>query len=150
MGIRRVAGSDATAARKIARSEPMAPRDARADETPRLSHIERLRPGDDPTAAINRLYGVGRSYPHGKPHDAPRQGKPGYTTPVPTRDEEYAHYGQATRDERLTFDEQAPQTPADKHGASYDNDSGGWVRGRGPEAPHPHFDHSPPRGKERR
>ena len=31
-----------------------------------------LRPGEDPTDALNRIYGMGRSYPDGRPHDAPR------------------------------------------------------------------------------
>ena len=34
--------------------------------------------------------------------------------------------------------EQAPQCPEDKHGAGYDNDASGWVRGVG--KPYPHFD----------
>jgi hypothetical protein len=39
-------GSDATAARKLTRSEPLSGRNARADETPRRSSsIERLKPG---------------------------------------------------------------------------------------------------------
>jgi hypothetical protein len=100
-----------------------------------------LRPGDDVHRAVGELYRYGRTYPDKPPHDyEPRQGKPGYTTPVPTRDEEYAHYGQATRDERITpaFDEQATQFPDDKHGAKYDNDASGWVRGKG--SPHPFFD----------
>jgi hypothetical protein len=51
----------------------MAPRNARADETPRLSHIEKLKPGDDPTDAINRLYSIGRRT-YGQPMpDAPRE-----------------------------------------------------------------------------
>ncbi len=106
------------------------------------NYTHRLRPGTDPTRAVNELYSHRRTYPHQLPHDAPRQRTPGYATPIPT-DGEYAHYGQATRPEHVTpaFDEQAPQFTADKHGATYDNDADGWVRGKGPEAPHPHFDH---------
>ena len=33
---------------------------------------------------------------------------------------------------------QAPQAVNDHHGAGYDNDASGWVRGVG--KPHPHFD----------
>jgi|KBSMisStaDraftv2_1062788.scaffolds.fasta_scaffold27946_3 hypothetical protein len=34
--------------------------------------------------------------------------------------------------------QQPPQDPEDKHGAKYDNDASGWVRGVG--SPYPHFD----------
>jgi hypothetical protein len=63
-------GSDATAARKLARSEPFSGRNTRSDETPRRSSIERLKPGDDPTNAINRIYSEGRRYPHHYYRDA--------------------------------------------------------------------------------
>lgn len=43
--------------------------------------------------------------------------------------------------------QQPPQDPEDKHGAKYDNDADGWVRGH---TLHPYFDKSPPRSKMRR
>ncbi len=109
-----------------------------------MSRIERLRRGSDPTNSLREFYGEHRRYPRGRPHDAPRERTPGYATPVPT-DGEHAHFGQATRPEHVTpaFDEQAPQFASDKHGATYDNDADGWVRGMGGESPHPHFDHGP-------
>ena len=35
---------------------------------------------------------------------------------------------------------QAPQDIQDKHLPGYANDSDGWVRGKGKNAPYPHFD----------
>jgi hypothetical protein len=35
---------------------------------------------------------------------------------------------------------QKPQGREDRQAVNYDNDSDGWVRGRGPNAPYPHFD----------
>ena len=36
--------------------------------------------------------------------------------------------------------EQQPQFAEEKHGAKYDNDASGWVRGMGPKSPYPNFD----------
>ena len=58
-------------------------------------------------------------------------------------------WGRATAKERYgsingrlegTTSGQAPQDPIDKHGAKYDNDASGWVRGAGAKSPHPSFD----------
>lgn len=35
---------------------------------------------------------------------------------------------------------QANQDPIDKHGADYNNDASGWVRGMGSKSPYPTFD----------
>jgi hypothetical protein len=40
---------------------------------------------------------------------------------------------------------QAPQAPDDRHGANYDNDAKGWVRGN---AMHPNFDTKASKGKD--
>ena len=85
-------GNDATAARKLARSEPLSGRNSRSDVTPRLSHIEKLKPGDDPTDAINRLYSVGRRT-YGQPMpDAPRERTPHHQAPQPDWSSERATY----------------------------------------------------------
>ena len=33
-----------------------------------------------------------------------------------------------------------PQDPQDEQEKGYANDAAGWVRGMGPQSPHPHFD----------
>jgi hypothetical protein len=117
-------GSDATAARKLARSQPMSSRGARADETPRRTNsIERLRPGDDPRPAIGRLYSEGRTYPHGKPHDyAARETVPKFKGTAP--------------------DESQPQFK-DERAAHLNDTREAWQRGMGSQSPHPHFDSGP-------
>jgi hypothetical protein len=104
-------------------------------ERPKRSHIERLRPGDDATAAIARLYGEGRYHPYAKPHDRPRTDLAVPELLAPSHHEP-AHYRQATRFERVSPapSEQAPQFVDEKHGAAYDNDASGWPRGMGPES----------------
>jgi hypothetical protein len=107
--------------------------------------IERLRPGDDPTAAINKLYSEGRTT-YGQPHpDTPRESAPKYKVPTRSPNDEPASYRQAIRSEAMTpvLSEQAPQFPGDKHGVRYDNDASGWVRGQGGQSPHPKFDSGP-------
>jgi hypothetical protein len=80
-------GNDATAARKLTRSEPLSGRNARADETPRRSSIEKLTPGTDPSRAIADLYAVGRKV-YGRNPDARRDERtPEYKAPSPSRDE---------------------------------------------------------------
>jgi hypothetical protein len=96
--------------------------------------IERLKPGDDPTEAINRLYSYGRRT-YGQPMpDAPRETTPKYKAPTPSRDER-ADYA---------LGKNSPVTPApaesdpqfrDDKTASHD-DASGWVRGMGNQSPH--------------
>jgi hypothetical protein len=138
MGIRRVAGSDVTAARRLARSEPMAPRGARADETPRLSHIEKLKPGGDPRPAIGRLYTEGRTYPHGKPHDyTARERTPEYRTPTPSRDVANYDLGKNSPVDPAP-NEYGPQFYDDKKFDRVDTKEA-WCRGMAKEQ-HPFFD----------
>jgi hypothetical protein len=114
-------GSDATAARKLARSEPMSGRNTRSDETPRLSHIGRLKPGDDPTAAINRLYSEGRRT-YGQPNpDQPRERTPKFK-------------GIAPDESQLQFDDKA---------SNLNDTREAWCRGMGGQSPHPKFDSGP-------
>jgi hypothetical protein len=138
-------GNDATAARKLTRSEPLSGRNARADETPRRSSsIERLKPGDDPRPAIGRLYREGRTYPDKPPHDyEARERTPEYKVPQPGRNDEYASY-KFGRNSPVTPapDESQPQFQTDK--AAHLNDTReGWQRGMGSQSPHPHFDSGP-------
>ena len=110
------------------------------------SHIEKLKPGDDPSAAINRLYGYGRHHPDGKPHDAAKE------RTLPPRDTFQPENVPAERNKGHigadVFDQlhpayQKPQGPEDRQAPSYENDSTGWVRGMGGESPHPRFDPGP-------
>jgi hypothetical protein len=137
-------GSDATAARRLAKSEPLSGRNSRSDETPRLSHLDRLgrTPGSDPTAAIEALYRTGRTYPYGKPHDAPRERTPEYKVPQPGWEGEPASY-KPGRNSPVTPapDQSAPQFSDDKVGDHVD--ASGWVRGMGPQSPYVKFDAGP-------
>jgi hypothetical protein len=137
-------GNDATAARKLVGSKPMSGRNARADETPRLSHIEKLRPGDDPRPAIGRLYREGRTSPDKPPHDyTARERMPEHKVPQPGWDTERASYGFGRNSPVSPApDEQSPQFQTDK--AAHLNDTReAWCRGMGGQSPHPHFDSGP-------
>lgn len=48
-------------------------------------------------------------------------------------------YGSAQGQLEGTTGLQKPQDPIDKHGAKYDNDATGWVRGMGKKSPYPEF-----------
>jgi hypothetical protein len=107
--------------------------------------IETLREGDDAYRAVRNLYRYGRTYPDKPPHDAPRETTPKYRAGTCSPNDEPASYRQAIRKEAVTpaLSEQPPQFPDDKHGAAYDNDASGWVRGMGGQSPHPKFDSGP-------
>jgi hypothetical protein len=138
MGIRRIAGNDATAARRLARSGEL-PTNARANEEPRRSSIEKLRPGSDPSQAIADLYAVGRKV-YGRNPDARRDERtPQYRTPTPSRDAYSASYG-VIKDSPVTPapDEQTPQFRDDKC-AGYNDVREAWTRGMANEQ-HPFFD----------
>ena len=49
-------------------------------------------------------------------------------------------YGKPSESMGKAVGPQAPQSAEDKHGAKYDNDAKGWVRGMGPKSPYPTFD----------
>lgn len=87
-----------------------------------------LRPGEDPTDALSRIYGMGRSYPDGRPHDGPR------AKSQPPQDGSPAGW-------ELAPEENSPavQHRESGHAPGYDNDATGWVRGFGSKM-HPHFD----------
>lgn len=53
-----------------------------------------------------------------------------------TAKERYSQSGDALEGGKT---HQAPQDPIDKHGAKYDNDATGWVRGMGKKSPYPEF-----------
>jgi hypothetical protein len=103
------------------------------------SRIEKLKPGDDPTDAINRLYSYGRHHPHKAPHDAPRERTPHPQAPQPDWSSERATYA-IGRNSAVSPapDESAPQFADDKTADHVD--ASGWVRGMGGQSPHPHFD----------
>jgi hypothetical protein len=132
-------GNDATAARKLTRSEPLSGRNARADETPRRSSIERLTPGSDPSQAIANLYAVGRKI-YGRNPDARRDERtPQYRVPTPPRDAYSASYG-TIKDSPVTPApaEDQPQFRDDKC-ANYNDTREAWCRGMANEQ-HPFFD----------
>jgi hypothetical protein len=143
MGIRRIAGNDATAARRLARSGEL-PTNARADEEPRRSSIEKLRPGSDPREAIGRLYREGRRYPYGKPpHEyETRERTPAFRSPQPGMEDERASYALGRNSPMKAPNESSPQFTVDKTGDRCDTREG-WQRGYGSESPHPHFDSGP-------
>ena len=106
------------------------------------SHIEKVRPGDDPADAIRRLYSYGRHYPRYEPHDGPRERTPHPQYPQPGWDEYRATFRPARNSPVSPApDEQACQFPTEKIADHVD--TSGWVRGMGGEAPHPFFDSGP-------
>jgi hypothetical protein len=141
-------GNDATAARKLAHSDPLSSRNARADETPRRSSIERLKPGSDPSRAIAELYAYGRKL-YGRNPDARRDERtPQYrTTSAPSHDAANYDLGESSPMDPAR-NEYGPQFDTDKKSDRIDTKEA-WCRGMAKE-PHPFFDHSPARGKERR
>jgi hypothetical protein len=111
-------------------------------ERPLRSHIERVQSGQDPTDAINRLYSFGRHHPYAKPHDAPRESTRHSRPTSPSHDDCYADYNPIKNSPVSPApDESQPQFRDSK--ASTLNDSYGWVRGYGREAPYPKFDSGP-------
>jgi hypothetical protein len=96
----------------------------------------KLKPGTDPTDAINQLYGYGRTYPHGKPHDAPRETTPKYKAPTP-RDDGSGSYGSRKVSPVSPAPDESQCQFRDDKVATHD-DASGWVRGYG--KPHPAFD----------
>jgi hypothetical protein len=106
--------------------------------------IETLKPGDDPTAAVNKLYSYGRTTYGQKHPDTPRETTPKYKAQTPRDAGAPASYGVGKNSPVSPApDEQSPQFRDDKHGKAYDNDASGWVRGMGGQAPHPKFDSGP-------
>jgi hypothetical protein len=102
----------------------------------------KLKPGSDPTDAINRLYAYGRTT-YGQPNpDQPRETTPKFKAPTPSRNDEHASYGLG-RNSPVTPapDESQPQFRDDKVGTH--DDASGWVRGMGGQSPHPKFDSGP-------
>ena len=144
MGIRRVAGDDSTAAKKLARGEPMAPRNARADETVRLSHLDRLSrtPGSDPSQAIADLYATGRTT-YGQPNpDARRDARtPEHPAPQPDWSSERATYAIGRNSPVSPAPDESQPQFADDKSANLNDTREGWTRGYG--SPHPKFDSGP-------
>jgi hypothetical protein len=104
--------------------------------------IERLKPGGDPTSQIEKLYRYGRSYPDKPPHDRPRESTRHSRPASPSLEDCYADYSPIKNSPVSPApDESQPQFRDEK--ASTHNDSYGWPRGYGPEAPHPKFDAGP-------
>jgi hypothetical protein len=144
-------GDDATAAAKLAGSKPMAPSGARADETPRRSSLEKLRPGQDPTAAINRLYAEGRSYPREQPARS-------QSRPAVNKDPLLS----ASPEDGVAGNFSGPQMAEDQPALNrnYFSDASGWVRACKSGSPtgsnedamagKGNFDYSKPRNKMRR
>ena len=108
--------------------------------------VERLKPGDDPTAAIEKLYRYGRHYPDKAPHDAAKERThPPRDTFQPEdvpAERNKGHIGVDVYDQRHPA-YQKPQAPESRQAPEYDNDATGWVRGMGSESPYPKFDHGP-------
>jgi hypothetical protein len=111
-------------------------------ERPLRSHIEKVRPGEDPTAAIESLYRYGRHYPRHQPHDAPREPTVHSRPGSPSHVDCYADYEPIKNSPVSPApDESQPQFRDEK--ASTLNDAYGWPRGMGRESPHPKFDSGP-------
>lgn len=91
-----------------------------------------LRPGEDPTDALSRIYAMGRSYPHQPPHDAPR------AKSQSPQDGSPAGWELAPKE-----NSPAVQARESGHAPGYDNDAPtSWLRGYGKEQ-HPFFDSGP-------
>ncbi len=142
-------GNDATAARKLARSEPLSGRNTRSDETPRLSHLDRLgqAPGSDPSKAIAELYARGRKV-YGTNPDARTDARtPERPAPQPDWSSEKATYAIGRNSPVSPApDESQPQFADDKT-ADHVDVREGWTRGYG--SPHPFFDSTSARLKRR-
>lgn len=82
-----------------------------------------LKPGTDPTKAIDVLYRMGRRYPYHEPHEVVRH------SAKAAADDKHTHY--------------LPQDIQDARAPGYANDAGGWVRGMGNKNLHPYFDSGP-------
>jgi hypothetical protein len=85
--------------------------------------IERLKPGDDPRAAIGRLYSEGRTYPHGKPH-------------------EYRAREVTPKFKGIAPDQSQPEFKEER-AVHLNNTREAWQRGMGSESPYPRFDSGP-------
>jgi hypothetical protein len=103
-----------------------------------IEDFTNLKPGSDPTDAINRLYADGRKT-YGQPNpDAPRVTTPKFTAPTP-RDDGSGSYA---------LGKNSPVSPAPSESecqfrddkVATHNDASGWVRGMGGQSPHPAFD----------
>jgi hypothetical protein len=106
-----------------------------------IEDFTNLKPGSDPTDAINRLYAAGRKT-YGQPMpDAPRKTTPKYKVPSPSRDERASYAPGKNSPVTPAPTEWAPQFRDDK--CSDYNDASGWVRGMGRQSPHPKFDAGP-------
>jgi len=94
---------------------------------------ESLRPGQDPTRAIERLYGHGRSYGDDDKPEAIRTG---------SRGRAYTGMDNLEDPAGLRENSQRNQTPDNRHCANYDNDTpNNWLRGVGERATNkPGFD----------
>lgn len=96
----------------------------------------RLEPGQDPSAALKRIYSVGQLDTGGGIVKVTRSGQiKGGPTGFPGK----------------TDDQQSPQFREDRHGPAYSNSTArSWLHGNGNATAKPNFDHSPKRGSERR
>src|SRR5438552_12268747 len=103
-----------------------------------IEDFTNLKPGSDPTAAINRLYSEGRKIYGQQQPDVPRKTTPEYKAPSPSRDERASYAPEKNSPVTPAPDESAPQFRDDK--CSDYNDASGWVRGMGSQSPHPYFD----------
>ncbi len=88
-----------------------------------------LRPGDDPAAAVERIYRHGKNYAGGQPHPQHPDYEESMTEPEHPEDWELSPRTNTAE----------VQTHEDAHAPGYDNDtSEGWLTGHG--SPHPYFD----------
>jgi hypothetical protein len=113
--------------------------------------IDELRPGDNGAKAVDTLYKYGRRFPGGKPpqRDYATQAIPRSQPKSPSWESERADYRAPSRVPPMAApDESQPQFAVDKTADHVDVPVSDWTRGG--DCSHPHFDHSPPRGKERR
>jgi hypothetical protein len=106
-----------------------------------IEDFTNLKPGSDPTDAINRLYSAGRRT-YGQRHpDAPRETTPEFKAPTPRDDGSGSYALGKNSPVSPAPDESAPQFRDDK--VVSHNDASGWVRGMGGQVPHPKFDSGP-------
>jgi hypothetical protein len=107
-----------------------------------IEDFTNLKPGTDPTAAINRLYSAGRRT-YGQPMpDTPREATPKYQPPKPSWTSERATYAIGRNSAVSPAPDESQVQFSDDKVATH-NDASGWVRGQGNQAPHPKFDSGP-------
>jgi hypothetical protein len=113
--------------------------------------VEDFKQTDDAHRTVDALYKFGRRFPGGKPTQkdySPRRGAADRQPPQPGWDEYRATYRPARNSDVVAPSEQAVQFASDKVADHVDVPVSDWTRGG--DCSHPHFDHSPARGKERR